>query len=101
MQLRVKTGANKNRTLAITAAAPIILGRDATCGLQIIDRGVSREHAKIVRIGEMVFLYDLDSRNGSFVNGERVKEELLREGDVIRVGATQLIFESVKPKGDD
>jgi response regulator RpfG family c-di-GMP phosphodiesterase/pSer/pThr/pTyr-binding forkhead associated (FHA) protein len=101
MQIRIKTGPNKNRTLAVLAGSPIIVGRDATCGLQIIDRGVSREHAKIVRIGEMVFLHDLDSRNGSFVNGERVKEELLREGDVIRVGATQLVFESLRSKNDD
>ena len=82
-------------------AEPIMIGRENHCGLQIIDRGVSREHAKIVRVGEMVFLHDLGSRNGSYVNGERVTEELLREGDTIRVGATQLVFESVKSERRD
>lgn len=97
MQIRIKTGPNKGKLVPVSGAHPIVIGRDNTCGLQVIDRGVSREHAKIVRVGEMVFLHDLGSRNGSYVNGERVKEELLREGDIIRVGATQLQFESVRP----
>ncbi len=96
MQIRIKTGPNKGKLVPVTGAHPIVIGRDNSCGLQVIDRGVSREHAKIVRVGEMVFLHDLGSRNGSYVNGERVKEELLREGDIIRVGATQLQFESVR-----
>lgn len=96
MQIRFKTGPNKGKSVLVTGTEPILIGRENHCGLQIIDRGVSREHARIVRVGEMVFLHDLGSRNGSFVNGERVKEELLREGDTIRVGATQLVFESGK-----
>lgn len=103
MQIRIKTGPNKGKLVPVTGGEPILIGRDNSCGLQVIDRGVSREHAKIVRLGEMVFLHDLGSRNGSFVNGERVKEELLREGDIIRVGATQLQFQSARDgsKGED
>ncbi|MEI6236667.1 MAG: GAF domain-containing protein, partial [Planctomycetota bacterium] len=103
MQIRIKTGPNKGKLVPVTGAQPIMIGRDNSCGLQVIDRGVSREHAKIVRVGEMVFLHDLGSRNGSFVNGERVAEELLREGDIIRVGATQLQFQSIREnrKGED
>jgi len=101
MQIRFKTGPNKGKSVVVSGAAPILIGRESHCGLQIIDRGVSREHARIVRVGEMVFLHDLGSRNGSYVNGERVKEELLREGDTIRVGATQLIFESAKTERRD
>ena len=98
MQIRIKTGPNKGKLVPVTGGQPILIGRDNSCGLQVIDRGVSREHAKVVRVGEMVFLHDLGSRNGSYVNGERVKEELLREGDIIRVGATQLQFHS-QPDG--
>ncbi|HLX60825.1 MAG TPA: HD domain-containing phosphohydrolase [Planctomycetota bacterium] len=103
MQIRFKTGPSKGKAVPVTGTQPIVIGRDNSCGVQVIDRGVSREHAKVVRLGEMVFLHDLGSRNGSFVNGERVKEELLREGDVIRVGATQLVFESLRTgrKGED
>ncbi len=94
MQIRFKTGPNKGKVVPVTGTQAIMIGRDSSCGLQVIDRGVSREHAKIMRVGEMVILYDLGSRNGSYVNGERIKEELLLEGDTIRVGATQLVFET-------
>ncbi|MBI3830270.1 MAG: FHA domain-containing protein [Planctomycetes bacterium] len=95
-QLRVKSGPQKTKVIQVEGSSPIVIGRDATAGLQIIDKGVSREHAEVYRVGEMVFIRDLGSRNGSFVNEEQVEEELLREGDVIRVGSTQLVFESTK-----
>lgn len=95
-QLRVKSGPQKTKIIQIDGTSPIVIGRDATTGLQIIDKGVSREHAEVYRVGEMVFIRDLGSRNGTFVNEEQVEEELLREGDVIRVGSTQLVFESTK-----
>ncbi|HYF52181.1 MAG TPA: HD domain-containing phosphohydrolase [Planctomycetota bacterium] len=93
-QIRVKNGPQKGKQFPISGQKPITIGRDPSCQLQIIDKGVSREHAQIYRVGEMVFLRDLDSRNGSFVNEEKVQEELLREGDTIRVGVTQLVFEN-------
>lgn len=95
-QLRVKSGPQKSKVVQVEGSAPIVIGRDPTAGCQIIDKGVSREHAEVYRVGEMVFIRDLGSRNGSFVNEEQVEEELLREGDVIRVGSTQLVFESTK-----
>ena len=95
-QIRVKNGPQKAKILQIEGSSPLVLGRDASTGLQIIDKGVSREHAEIYRVGEMVFIRDLGSRNGTFVNEEQVEEELLREGDVIRIGSTQLVFESTK-----
>jgi HD-GYP domain-containing protein (c-di-GMP phosphodiesterase class II) len=93
-QIRVKNGPQKGKAFPIKGGKPLVVGRDPSCALQIIDKGVSREHAQIYSVGEMVFIKDLGSRNGSFVNEERVTEELLREGDVIRVGVTQLSFES-------
>lgn len=70
------------------------LGRDATCAIQILDKGASRNHAEVFRIGEMCFIRDLQSRNGTYVNEERIDEELLRDGDLIQIGATVLEFES-------
>jgi len=92
-QIRVKNGKQKGRIFPI-GEKKIVIGRDAGCHVQILDQGVSREHCEVFRIGEMVFIRDMGSRNGSFVNEERVQEELLREGDVVRVGATHLVFES-------
>ena len=95
-QIRIKTGPQKGKTVQVDGAKPIILGRDAGVTLQVIDKGVSREHAEIFRVGEMIFIRDLGSRNGTFVNEELMTEELLREGDIVRIGSTQVIFESTK-----
>src|SRR5579864_379159 len=93
-QIRVKTGPQKGKLIPISGPQPLVIGREPSCSLQIVDRGVSREHAQIFRVGELVFIRDLGSRNGSFVNEEKIQEELLREGDTVRVGNTQLVFES-------
>ena len=93
-QLRVKNGKQKGKVVSLLNVQRLLIGREACCGLQITDQGVSREHAEIFSVGEMIFIRDLDSRNGSFVNGGKVKEELLREGDSLRVGNTEIAFES-------
>jgi len=93
-QIRVKNGPQKGKTFTLDAAKPIVMGRDPTTTVQITDKGVSREHAEIFRVGEMVFIRDLGSRNGTFVNDEQIEEELLRQGDQVRVGSTILVFES-------
>src|SRR6185503_19795757 len=54
--------------------------------------GSSRQHAELFRIGELYFVRDLSSRNGTFVNDRRITEVVLREGDQIRIGATVLLF---------
>jgi len=96
-QIRIKTGHQKGKVIQIDGDKPLLLGRDAQATFQILDKGVSRAHAEIYRVGEMVFIRDLNSRNGTLVNGENIKEELLREGDLIRIGSTQLVFESSRP----
>jgi len=92
-QIRFKTGKQKGKVVPLKGNR-LLIGRDNACQVQILDQGVSREHAEIYSLGEMVFIRDMESRNGSFVNDEKITEELLREGDLIRVGNTQLLFES-------
>ncbi|GIW71654.1 MAG: hypothetical protein KatS3mg102_1196 [Planctomycetota bacterium] len=90
--VRVKSGPNAGAVFEI-GEAPLIIGRDDRAEIQILDQGVSRRHAELFRVGEMHFIRDLGSRNGTFVNEERVREELLRDGDELRIGSTVLIFE--------
>lgn len=99
-QVRIKNGPAKGQTFAITDK-PASIGRDPTCNIQILDKGASRKHSEIFSIGEMCFIRDLESRNGSFVNDTKVDEELLREGDRIQIGATILVFESSIDEGSD
>ncbi len=93
--LRVKSGLNAGKVLEISSEM-MVLGResgDASKGMQVQDQGVSRKHAEIFRIGEMFFIRDLESRNGTFVNDEPISEVVLRIGDQIRIGSTVLVFE--------
>jgi len=73
--------------------APLVVGRDDRAEIQLHDQGVSRRHAEFFRIGEMYFIRDLQSRNGTFVNEDRVEEELLRDADEVRIASTVLLFE--------
>jgi diguanylate cyclase (GGDEF)-like protein len=68
------------------------LGRGETCEVQIQDTGVSRKHARVLLdpTGD-VWLEDLDSTNGTFVENHRIERRLLRDGDKIQLGRTTII----------
>ena len=73
----------------------LIIGRGGECGLVLPERQVSREHIRIYRAGEIYYLEDLDSKNGTWVNGRQIKDEPvpLRDGDEINVAlATKMTF---------
>ena len=58
----------------------------------ISDREVSKEHAIVERRGTEVVVRDLGSSNGTFVNEAKIGEHRLKDGDVIRVGTTQIVY---------
>ncbi len=91
-RVRVLNGPAKGQVFEVTEK-PLSVGRDVASDIQVLDKGVSRAHAEIFRIGEMCFIRDHKSRNGTFVNDVRVEEELLRHGDRVQVGATILFFD--------
>jgi DNA-binding CsgD family transcriptional regulator len=67
--------------------AETVIGRSQEASVVLEARGVSREHAKIMmRDGQTATLVDLESRNGTFVNGERIDVVVLEEGDEIHLG---------------
>lgn len=73
----------------------LIIGRGGECGLVLPERQVSREHIRIYRAGETYYLEDLDSKNGTWINGRQIKGEPvpLRDGDEINVAlAARLTF---------
>ena len=74
------------------------IGRQEACDIALPrDPSVSRVHAVLERIGDEWTLVDGSSRNGSFVNGQRVHgRQLLRDGDVVRVGDTLLVFRALR-----
>jgi pSer/pThr/pTyr-binding forkhead associated (FHA) protein len=68
------------------------LGRDPGCAIAIEDENVSREHAEVRLARGRVQIVDLQSRNGTMVNGAKVKQAALADGDRVRVGDTTLRF---------
>ncbi len=95
--LRIKNGPSQGQTFVL-GDDPLVIGRDASCDVSLQDKGASRRHAEVFNIGAMSFIRDLDSRNGSFVNDNRIAEEMLRDGDRIQIGGTVLIFEATMGK---
>jgi pSer/pThr/pTyr-binding forkhead associated (FHA) protein len=74
-----------------------VLGRLKGCDVCLEDRNASREHAALEREGEDWVLVDLDSTNGTLLNGESVRRAVLRDSDVITVGVSELVFREGRP----
>jgi hypothetical protein len=70
----------------------VVLGRSKDCDVQVEDANVSRRHAELRREGAAWWLVDLDSTNGTELNGKRVQRMQLSDGDTITLGATDLVF---------
>jgi len=71
---------------------PFTIGRKQDNDLCLDDPAVSGHHARIVQIQEVLFLEDLKSTNGSFVNEQKIDRRQLQDADSIRFGAHRVIF---------
>jgi adenylate cyclase len=69
------------------------LGRHPNNTHQVLDRIVSKEHCHIDLVDGRYVLRDLGSLNGTFINGERVGDKVLNNGDEITLGSTRIIFQ--------
>lgn len=68
----------------------LLIGRDANCEVPVINRQVSRKHARLTRASEGVLLEDLGSKNGTHRNGKIVTGPvLLKDGDVVQIALAQ------------
>jgi pSer/pThr/pTyr-binding forkhead associated (FHA) protein len=71
----------------------VVIGRSKECDIHLADPNASRRHAEVRQEGSAYWLIDLDSTNGSSVNGHRTARAELSSGDVITIGSTELLFE--------
>jgi uncharacterized RDD family membrane protein YckC len=74
------------------ARSLISIGRDPSNDVVLPDAMVSRRHAVIEFRGSQYFLRDCNSSNGSLVNGDRVSERNLRDGDLVAIGTARMLF---------
>jgi len=80
------------REIPLARTTILTIGRDPSNDLVLPDAMVSRRHAVIEHRGGQFFLRDCSSANGSVVNGDRVSERGLRDGDLVAIGSMRLLF---------
>jgi pSer/pThr/pTyr-binding forkhead associated (FHA) protein len=91
--LRVLDGADRGRVFQ-NLPPPITIGREEGNTIQLNDERVSRYHIKIQEDHSRLVITDLESTNGTKVNGEDVQLRILRYGDIISVGRSVILFGS-------
>ncbi|MDJ0761950.1 MAG: GGDEF domain-containing protein [Myxococcota bacterium] len=70
----------------------MIIGRDPKCDLVLRDDGISRHHAEVTHMGlGSVAIRDLDSTNGTFIEGKRIKDAVLRDGEKVLLGRRTIL----------
>jgi hypothetical protein len=91
--LRVLDGADRGRVYE-NLPTPVTIGREEGNSLQLNDERVSRFHVKIQEDQDKIVITDLESTNGTKVNGEDIQLRILRYGDIVSLGRTVLLFGS-------
>ncbi len=103
--LQMKWGSLLGKRIRVPVGQSVKVGRSSQCDIPIVyDHYMSRTHFSLVWEGTTCWIYDLNSRHGTFLNGKRVQKAPLGDGDAIRAGLTILVVrrhrhDSDKPIG--
>ena len=99
VRLRVTSGPYLGREFQFDQHETLLAGRSSFAQLRLVDDvHFSRNHFRLEVNPPECHLIDLDSTNGTFVNGNRVRQAMLNDGDVIQVGDTEFTLTSVDPQ---
>ena len=95
-RLTVERGPDEGDTFQVDGAAPsaVLIGTSEVCNVRLRDPEVSRRHASVEVSHGDLRLRDLNSTNGTRVNGANVRERKLADGDEVVIGTTVLRFET-------
>ncbi|MEX0725341.1 MAG: FHA domain-containing protein, partial [Planctomycetaceae bacterium] len=93
--LQVLEGMERGRTFS-DLATPVTIGREDENSIRLNDERVSRFHAKIQEDGSSIILTDLESTNGTRVNGHPVQMRVLQIGDLLLIGRCLLVYGSAE-----
>jgi GGDEF domain-containing protein len=100
--LLILSGNNPVEYAPLFPQQSLLIGRSPAADIRIQDEGISRTHSRIENRVDGVYVIDLNSSNGTFVNGARIVESRLSSGDIIQVGretTIQLVWK--KPEASD
>lgn len=87
--LRIKGGEQAGKTISV--GRELVVGRAPTCDLTVADQRLSRRHARFFVEDDALYVEDLGSPNGTFVNRTRVPRARLEPGDLVLLGKTELV----------
>jgi pSer/pThr/pTyr-binding forkhead associated (FHA) protein len=90
--LRFISGKYQGGEFPLRMNREIIIGRSSDLDMVLVEDMVSRRHAKISSTEAEVYIQDMGSTNGTFVNSERITSQRLSDGDRITVGRTSVIY---------
>ena len=88
--LRFISGKYQGGEFPIGPEKQVLIGRSSDLDMVLVEDMVSRKHARISMQGDQIWIEDLGSTNGTFVNGEKIKRSRLKEGDRVLVGTSIL-----------
>jgi pSer/pThr/pTyr-binding forkhead associated (FHA) protein len=91
--LRGVTGSQFGKLIPIYGR--LVIGRGSDCDLALEEPGLSRRHAIVETLPEGLFLRDLGSANGSFLNGTRVRDAALKHGDQIVLDSVRFLVQAI------
>jgi Domain of unknown function (DUF4388)/FHA domain len=88
--LRFISGKYQGGEFPLAAEKQILIGRSSDLEMVLVEDMVSRKHARITMQADQIWIEDLGSTNGTFVNGEKIKRAQLKEGDRVLIGTSIL-----------
>jgi pSer/pThr/pTyr-binding forkhead associated (FHA) protein len=91
-KLEVKDGPLAGTRVELGKLGSFTIGRRSASNLSIVEKAVSREHCRVDYDGDLYWLVDCGSHNGTFVNGRKITKCLLYDGDVVKVGHVRMVF---------
>lgn len=83
---------SEEREIIKLSQSEFLIGRSPSCNIQLSHDNVSRLHSRVVFQDEEYMIEDLNSTNGTYVNGINVSKCILRSNDIIEIGGAKMIF---------
>lgn len=92
VSMTIISGPSTGATIALKPNSKLLLGRSREADVTIADTGISRAHCSLYSVGERVYVEDLGSSNGTYLNGEKLTQTLLiNNGDQVSLGNTTVL----------
>ncbi|MFH1223534.1 MAG: FHA domain-containing protein [Pseudomonadota bacterium] len=85
-RIEILKGNDSGTQFRITGSR-VLFGRSSDCDVVVTDPSASRNHAELVKMGEKFLLRDLKSSNGILINGKKIPESVLVDGDIFSIGS--------------